>query len=136
MLRIGNITLSVPYMLAPMAGVSDLPFRIVTRSFGAPLAFVEMIDAKAIGHGEQRTRHMLTSSPEDRPLGIQLLGNDELDLEKALETLADYDFDLLDLNAACPTPKVTRKGKGRPSSESLASWGNFLGCSLSTPRSR
>lgn len=112
MLKIGNITLSVPYVLAPMAGVSDLPFRIVTRSFGAPLAFTEMIDARAISHHEQRTRHMLASTPDDRPLGIQLLGNDEAYLVKALETIEGYDFDLLDLNAACPTPKVTRRGKG------------------------
>ncbi len=112
MLKIGNVTLSVPYTLAPMAGVSDLPFRIVTRSFGAPLAFTEMIDARAISQGEKRTHHMLTSSPEDRPLGIQLLGNDEAYLLKALEAIEDHDFDLLDLNAACPAPKITRKGKG------------------------
>lgn len=112
MLKIGNLTLSVPFMLAPMAGVSDLPFRMITRSFGAPLAFTEMIDAKAIGHGEKRTRQMLASTPDDRPLGIQLLGNEEAWLVKAVEALEDYEFDLLDLNAACPTPKVTRKGKG------------------------
>ncbi len=112
MLRIGNITLSVPCTLAPMAGVSDLPFRMVTRSFGAPLAFTEMIDATAISQGEKRTRHMLTSAPDDRPLGIQLLGNDEAYLVKALEALEEHDFDLLDLNAACPAPKITRKGKG------------------------
>jgi tRNA-dihydrouridine synthase B len=99
-------------MLAPMAGVSDLPFRIVTRSFGAPLAFAEMIDARAISRRENRTLHMLTSTPDDRPLGIQLLGNDEVDMVKALEAIEDHDFDLLDLNAACPTPKITRKGKG------------------------
>lgn len=111
-LRIGELALVVPYLLAPMAGVSDLPFRLITRSFGVPLAFAEMIDARAIAYGEKRTRHMLTSTPADRPLGIQLLGNDEEYLVKALEALEDYDFDLLDLNAACPTPKITRKGKG------------------------
>jgi tRNA-dihydrouridine synthase B len=95
-----------------MAGVSDLPFRIVTRSFGAPMAFTEMIDARAIGHREKRTLRMLTSNPDDRPLGIQLLGNDEADLVKALEAIEGYDFDLLDLNAGCPTPKITRRGKG------------------------
>jgi tRNA-dihydrouridine synthase B len=104
--------LPVPYLLAPMAGVSDLPFRIITRSFGASLAFTEMIDARAILHSEMRTRHMLTSTPDDRPLGIQLSGNDEAYLLEALEALEGYDFDLLDLNAACPVPKVTRRGKG------------------------
>jgi tRNA-dihydrouridine synthase B len=95
-----------------MAGVSDLPFRLVTREFGCPLAFTEMIDVRALSHRDKRTRHMLTSSPEDRPLGIQLLGNDETHIMNTLDVLQDYEFDLLDFNAACPTPKVTRKGKG------------------------
>lgn len=112
MLKIGDMSLSVPYMLAPMAGVSDLPFRRVTRPFGASLAFTEMVDAGAVSHSEKRTLHKLASTPDDRPLGIQLLGNDEAYLAKAVEVLEDYDFDLLDLNAACPVPKVTRKEKG------------------------
>lgn len=112
MLTIGNLALQFPCMLAPMAGVSDLPFRLITRAFGAPLAFTEMIDARALSHGDKRTRHMLSSTPDDRPLGVQLLGNDEKYLLGALDALQGYEFDLLDLNAACPTPKVTRKGKG------------------------
>jgi len=111
-LKIGNISLPFPYMLAPMAGVSDLPFRIVTRSFGAPLAFAEMIDARAVSYGEKRTLRMLTSTPDDRPLGVQLLGNDEIYIAKAVEALEGYDFDLLDFNAACPVSKITRKGQG------------------------
>ncbi len=112
MLKIGGITLSSPCVLAPMAGVSDLPFRLIARSLGAPLAFAEMIDVRAITHRDKRTRHMLLSAPIDRPLGVQLLGNDRDHILKALDVLDDYEFDLLDFNAACPTPKVTRKGKG------------------------
>jgi tRNA-dihydrouridine synthase B len=104
--------LPFPCMLAPMAGVSDLPFRLITRSFGCPLAFTEMIDATALGRNDKRTRHMLSSVPSDRPLGVQLLGNDAEHLVRGLAALEGYQFDLLDLNAACPTPKVTRKGKG------------------------
>jgi tRNA-dihydrouridine synthase B len=111
-LKIGDIELPFPVMLAPMAGVSDLPFRLISRSFGTSLAFTEMIDARAISHRDKRTRKMLMSSPEDRPLGVQLLGADEKYLAGALDALAEHDFDLLDFNAACPTPKVTRKGKG------------------------
>lgn len=95
-----------------MAGVSDLPFRLIARLFGAPLAFAEMIDVRAISHRDKRTRHMLASAPDDRPLGIQLLGNDRGHILKALEVLEDYEFDILDFNAACPTPKITRRGKG------------------------
>lgn len=112
MLKIGAIELPFPVMLAPMAGVSDLPFRLMNRSFGAPLAFTEMIDVRAISHRDKRTRKMLLSSPDDRPLGVQLLGTDERYIAGALDVLTGYDFDLLDFNAACPTPKVTRKGKG------------------------
>lgn len=95
-----------------MSGISDLPFRLITRSFGAPLAFTEMIDVRAIHHKDKRTRHMLASTPEDRPLGVQILGNDGESVIKALDALEEWDFELLDFNAACPTPKVTRKGKG------------------------
>lgn len=112
MLKIGNIELPYPVMLAPMAGVSDLPFRLISRSFGAPLAFTEMIDVRAISHRDKRTRKMLLSSLDDRPLGVQLLAADEKYVGGTLDVLVEYDFDLLDFNAACPTPKVTRKGKG------------------------
>jgi len=112
MLVIGALKLPVPYVLAPMAGVSDLPFRVITRGFGASLAFTEMIDARALSHGDRRTRHMLSSNPADKPLGVQLVGNDEGYLSKALETLPDKGADILDFNAACPAPKLTRKGMG------------------------
>ncbi len=112
MLTVGPISLSLPLILAPMAGVSDLPFRLIARSLGAPFAFTEMIDAKGLNHRDRRTIHMLSSGPADRPLGIQLLGNNDRELIEAVGTLNTFDFDLLDFNAACPAPKVTRKGQG------------------------
>lgn len=112
MLKIGNIALPVPIMLSPMAGVSDLPFRLISRSFGSPLAFTEMIDINAISQKDKRTTHMLSSSPEDRPLGVQFLGSSELQIPLAIERLHGHAVDLIDFNAACPSPKVTRKGKG------------------------
>lgn len=99
-------------MLSPMAGVSDLPFRLISRSFGCPLAFTEMIDVNAIFQKDKRTTHMLSSAPDDRPLGVQLLGNSESQIPVALERLSGHTCDLIDFNAACPSPKVTRKGKG------------------------
>ena len=112
MLTLGGISLPVPCVVAPMAGVSDLPFRLITRSFGAPLAFTEMIDARALSHRDKRTLRMLRPDEEDHPLGVQLVGNDETYLTKALEILGGYRFEILDLNAACPAAKVTRKGMG------------------------
>lgn len=112
MLSIGKLSLSIPCILAPISGVSDLPFRILNRSFGAPCAFTEMIDVKAIRSLDKRTQHMLSTNADDRPLGIQLLAGDSKDIGDALKTLENYEYDLLDLNAACPTLKVVRKGKG------------------------
>ena len=112
MLRIGHIELPIPVMLSPMAGVSDLPFRLISRSFGAPLAFTEMIDINAISQRDKRTTHMLSSCPDDRPLGVQFLGNSESQVALAVERLTGQAVDLVDFNAACPSPKVTRKGKG------------------------
>lgn len=112
MLKIGDIELPIPVMLSPMAGVSDLPFRLISRSFGAPLAFTEMIDINAISQRDKRTTHMLSSCDDDRPLGVQFLGNSESQVALAVERLSGQAVDLVDFNAACPSPKVTRKGKG------------------------
>ena len=109
---LGSLPLTMPFILAPMAGVSDLPFRLIAREKGCPLAFTEMINARALGYTNVRTLKLLQSSPPDRPLGVQLLGRDPEFLLRALDALADYGYDLLDLNAACPVPKVTRKGEG------------------------
>lgn len=95
-----------------MAGVSDLPFRIITRGFGCPFAFTEMVDARAIAQGSRRTRRILTSTEGDKPLGIQILARTPEDLPPALDQLERHDHALLDLNAACPTPKIVRKGAG------------------------
>ena len=102
----------MPFMLAPMAGVSDLPFRLITREFGCPLAFTEMINARALGLRNSKTLRLLRSSPLDKPLGVQLLGREPEFLLEALEALAGYPYDVVDLNAACPVHKVTRKGEG------------------------
>ena len=109
---VGSLQLSAPLVLAPMAGVTDLPFRLIARRFGCRLAYTEMISARALVFQNWRTLGLLRSGPEDRPLGIQLLGRDPESLVKAVEALADYPYDVLDLNAACPVHKVTRKGEG------------------------
>jgi tRNA-dihydrouridine synthase B len=112
MLSIGKLSFSIPCILAPISGVSDLPFRMINRSFGAPLAFTEMIDVRALSALDKRTRHMLSSNAEDRPLGVQLLASDSKDIVEALKALESIEYDIIDFNAACPTPKVVRKGKG------------------------
>lgn len=112
MLKIGSLKLSNPYILAPMAGVSDLPFRLLNRKFGCELAFVEMLNSRSLSHKSRKTLQMLSTHPKDKPLGIQLLGCEPKFIIKAMEVLSKYRYDLLDFNAACPARKVTRRGEG------------------------
>jgi tRNA-dihydrouridine synthase B len=112
MLKIGNLTLPSPVMLSPMAGVSDLPFRMMNRRFGCGLAFAEMISARALTYRNSNTLKMLSTNPADRPLGLQLLGRDPNIMIKAIDILRNYKFDILDINAACPVSKVTKRGEG------------------------
>ncbi|MCX5695064.1 MAG: tRNA dihydrouridine synthase DusB [Candidatus Omnitrophica bacterium] len=112
MLKVGNLKLKSNLILAPMAGVSDLPFRLLNRKFGAELAFVEMINCRSISHKSKRTQSMLSSTPQDRPLGLQLLGCEDKYILKALDVLKKYKFELIDFNAACPAKKVVRRQEG------------------------
>ncbi len=111
-LSIGNLRLPQPFFLAPLAGVSDLTYRLISRSFGVTLAFTEMVSARALKYGNKRCRDMLVSADADRPLGIQLVAGDQEDILSALEVLEQYRFDVIDLNAACPVSKIVRRGEG------------------------
>ena len=95
-----------------MAGISDLPYRLLLREFGCELAFTEMISATALAYSGKNTLKMLSSHGDDRPLGIQIMGDDEETIQRALERISAYPFDILDFNAACPAAKVASKGKG------------------------
>ena len=112
MLKIGKLELKSNLILAPLAGVSDLPFRMLNRSFGAELAFVEMLNCRSLSYKGRRTKDMLRSEPSDRPLGLQILGCEEKFILKGMDVLSVHKFDLLDFNAACPAKKVVRRGEG------------------------
>jgi tRNA-dihydrouridine synthase B len=113
MITIGALQIPSFLILAPLAGVSDLPFRLINRRFGCVFAFTEMVSARALTYENKNTLHkMLAADPADRPLGIQLLGNDPEVLRAALDKLGDYDFGVIDFNAACPVTKVTARGEG------------------------
>ena len=112
MLKIGNLKLPSRIMLSPMAGISDLPFRRLNRKFGCSFAFVEMINARSLGHKSKKTQSMLSTNAQDKPLGVQLLGCEPNFIERAMDILQKYEFDLLDFNSACPAKKVVRRGEG------------------------
>ncbi len=112
MLKIGNLKLNSRLILAPMSGISDLPFRNLNRRFGAELAFVEMLNVRSLGYNSRKTEEMLSTDKKDRPLGIQILGCEPEFILRALDILKNYRYDILDFNAACPVKKVTRRGEG------------------------
>lgn len=112
MLKIGKLKLKSNLILAPMAGITDLPYRMLCRRFGAELAFVEMINCRSISYKSKRTKQMLSTLPRDKPLGVQILGCEEQYVLKSMEVLRGYEFDILDFNAACPAKKIVRRGEG------------------------
>lgn len=112
MLKIGKLKLKSDLILAPMAGISDLPFRLLNRKFGCELGFVEMINVRSLSYKTPKTRKMLSTNDKDRPLGIQILGCEEKFILRGIDILNSYKYDVLDFNAACPVRKVTMRGEG------------------------
>lgn len=110
-LKIGSLTLRNNLLLAPMAGITDLPFRLLAREQGAALCFTEMVSVNGLVRDGQRSFELLCSSPGDRPLGIQLFGDDPELLAEATRRVEGYG-DLLDLNLGCPVRKVVASGAG------------------------
>jgi len=99
-------------MLAPLAGISNLAFRIVARSFGCPLAFTEMISANGLVRDSRRTLDYLKSSGDDKPLGVQIFGANPATMAQAAKIVAESGGDLIDINMGCPVRKVVKTGSG------------------------
>ena len=108
--KIGNIKLANPLILAPMVDITNLPFRLVCRKAGASLAYTEMINVPAILHENQKTKQMMKTCKEDFPIGIQLTGNNLKDFEKVIPHLKPYS--LIDLNCGCPSERITENESG------------------------
>ena len=101
------------YILAPLAGFTDLPFRSVVKKFGADLTVSEMISSNALAHGSKKTLHMLKKSPIENPYSVQISANDPDMAKRAVEVLNEQDgIDIIDLNCGCPVPKVFGHGSG------------------------
>jgi len=112
-LRLGTLELSSTIIQSPMAACTDLPFRLVAREKGLGFSFLEMVSAQALVRDNAKTKKLLQSAPEDRPLGAQLLGCDPAIMGEAAAILEDMGtFDLIDLNLGCPVKKVTSNGEG------------------------
>lgn len=111
-LQIGNVALENNLILAPMAGVSDLPFRLLCREQGAGLVCMEMVSAKAILYKNRNTEELLTIDPKEHPVSLQLFGSDPDIISEIAKQIEERPFDILDLNMGCPVPKVVNNGDG------------------------
>lgn len=112
MLKIGKLKLKSNLILSPMAGISDLPFRLLNRKYGCELAFIEMINVRSLGFNSKKTREMFATTAKDKPLGLQLVGAEPKYMARGLEIARQFKFDILDFNAACPVRKVVNRGEG------------------------
>lgn len=111
-LKIGNITLENNLILAPMAGVTDLSFRLLCKEQGAGLVCMEMVSAKAIYYRNKNTKKLMETSPSEHPVSLQLFGSDPDIIALIAEQIQDEPFDILDFNMGCPVPKVVNNGEG------------------------
>ena len=98
--------------LAPMAGVTDLPFRLICKELGCGLLYTEMINAKALCYDDKNTKKMLNILDEEHPVAVQIFGSDPEFMGKAAQILNDYPNEILDINMGCPAPKVVKNGDG------------------------
>lgn len=111
-LTIGNVTLENNLILAPMAGVTDLPFRLLCKEQGAGLICMEMVSAKAIYYKNKNTEQLLEISPKEHPVSLQLFGSDPEIIAEMAARIEERPFDILDFNMGCPVPKVVNNGEG------------------------
>ena len=110
-LKIGNVELENNLILAPMAGVTDLPFRIVVEKFNPGLVCTEMVSSKAIYFGDEKTKKLLKTEGEKRPISMQIFGSDPETMGFAANYVSDL-ADIVDINMGCPAPKVVKNGDG------------------------
>nr|WP_294469053.1 tRNA dihydrouridine synthase DusB [uncultured Sellimonas sp.] len=111
-LTIGNVELANRYILAPMAGVTDLPFRLLCREMGAGLLCMEMVSAKAILYGNKNTKSLLEIHPKEPPVSLQLFGSDPDIMSEIAKRIEELPFAFLDINMGCPVPKIVKNGEG------------------------
>lgn len=112
MIKLKSLTLKSGVIQSPMAGCTDLAFRLVAREYGMEFAFLEMVSADALVRKNEKTFNLLKSVEKDKPLGAQLVGCNPDTMGEAAAMIEDMGFDLLDINCGCPVPKITAPGGG------------------------
>src|SRR5699024_4305682 len=110
-LKIGNVELRNNILLAPMAGITDLPFRLICEKHGAGLTCTEMISSKGLYYNDSKTKLLLNIQGEERPVAAQIFGSDIEALKYASEYVSKV-VDIVDINMGCPAPKIVKNGDG------------------------
>ena len=111
-MNIGNVKLDNPYILAPMAGVTDLPFRLLCREQGAGLLCMEMVSAKALQYNNKNTKALMTIHPDEHPVSLQFFGHEPDVISEQAKRYEHLPFQILDINMGCPVPKIVNNGEG------------------------
>ena len=111
-MKIGNLNLDNRVFLSPMAGVTDLPFRLICKEQDCGMLYTEMVNAKALCYDDQNTKKMLKIEEEEHPVAIQIFGSDPEYMGGAAKILNSYSNEILDINMGCPAPKVVKNGDG------------------------
>lgn len=112
MLRIGNVEIDNNIILAPMAGVTDLPFRVLCREQGCGLVYTEMVSAKGMHYNDEKTSKLTALAEGEKPASIQIFGSDPYIMASIADKLNQSDASFIDINMGCPTPKITKNGEG------------------------
>lgn len=111
-MKIGNVELKNKVFLSPMAGVTDLPFRLICKEQNCGMLYTEMINAKALCYDDENTKKMLKIEDEEHPVAVQIFGSDPEFMGRAAQIMNEYPNEILDINMGCPAPKVVKNGDG------------------------
>ncbi|MGL4914589.1 MAG: tRNA dihydrouridine synthase DusB [Romboutsia sp.] len=111
-MKIGNLELENKVFLSPMAGVTDLPFRLICKEQNCGMLYTEMINAKALCYDDENTKKMLKIEEDEHPVAVQIFGSDPDFMGRAAQIMNEYPNEILDINMGCPAPKVIKNGDG------------------------
>ncbi|HDR5039366.1 TPA: tRNA dihydrouridine synthase DusB, partial [Bacillus anthracis] len=111
-MKINNVTLDNPVFLAPMAGVTDLSFRLICKEMGCGMVYMEMVSSKGLYYEDKKTEGLLKIHPKEKPVALQIFGSDPNIMSKAAYMLNNRENAILDINMGCPTPKIVKNGDG------------------------
>lgn len=110
--KIGQVEIENPFVLAPMAGITDLPFRGLCKEMGAGLVYTEMVSAKAVSYRNRNTIPLMEIHPDEHPVSLQIFGSEPELMAEVAKSIEEQPFDILDINMGCPVPKVVNNGEG------------------------